>query len=293
MRSGLVYEEHRPYASLRSHVACYWTLIGAEVAAHCVLPGGCMDLVFGLSSASDPRAMLVGTMSAAVVAPAAVSAHFLGVRFRPGEAFAFVGVSALESKDQMIPLTDVLGALGEALLDELASAPNTSARIAALDRRLATLRERARSPDSRVREAVARIMCAPAEAGVAELARYIGVGERQLERIFAERVGLGPKAFARVARFQALLRRVGDTEVSVPWAALALELGYSDQAHMAREVKRLSGMTPTELASTTSDAFNPSFGSRRSRPERTGGPQGCASTNLRPGLRHGGRSYQG
>jgi AraC-like DNA-binding protein len=67
-----------------------------------------------------------------------------------------------------------------------------------------------------------------------------------------------------VARFQALLRRVGDAEVSVSWAALALELGYSDQAHMVREVKGLSGMTPTELASTTSDAFNPSFGSRRS-----------------------------
>jgi AraC-like DNA-binding protein len=267
MRSGLVYEEHRPFASLHSHVACYWTLLGAEVAAHRVLPSGCMDLVFSLSRASNPRAMLVGTMSAAVVAPAAASAHFFGVRFRPGEAFAFVGVSAVESKDQMIPLADVLGALGEALLDELASAPNTSARIAALDRRFAALRERARSPDSRVREAVARILRAPVEARVAELARDIGVGERQLERIFAERVGLGPKAFARVARFQALLRRVSDAEGSVPWAALALEQGYSDQAHMAREVKGLSGMTPRELASTTSDAFNPSFGSRRSAAE--------------------------
>jgi hypothetical protein len=104
MRSGLVYEEHRPFASLRSHVACYWTLLGAEVAAHRVLPSGCMDLVFSLSAASDPRAMLVGTMSAAVVAPAAATAHFFGVRFRPGEAFAFVGVSAVETKDQMIPL---------------------------------------------------------------------------------------------------------------------------------------------------------------------------------------------
>jgi methylphosphotriester-DNA--protein-cysteine methyltransferase len=107
------------------------------------------------------------------------------------------------------------------------------------------------------------ILGSPAEARVAWLARDLGVGERQLERAFVERVGVGPKALVRVARLQALLPRIDTAQAPVPWATLALDLGYADQAHMVREVKRLAGVTPTALgrsraaARTMSDSFNP------------------------------------
>jgi AraC-like DNA-binding protein len=218
-----------------------------------------MDILFDLSGASIAPAALVGTMSVAIVLPPAPRARFLGVRFRPGEAFAFLGVPAGEARDQVLPLVDALGPLAGALSDELASAHDTAGRLAALDRCLGALRGRARPPDPRVRRAVSRILGSPAEARVAWLAREVGIGERQLERAFVERVGLGPKAFARVARLQALLLRAAATGPRVSWAGLALDLGYADQAHMIREVKRLSGVTPTELtrARAMSDSFNP------------------------------------
>jgi AraC-like DNA-binding protein len=243
-----VYREHPPCAPLRSHVACYWTLRGDEAPGHRVLPDGCMDLLFDLSGALRAAPTLVGTMSQALLVPAVARVELLGVRFRPGEAFAFVGVPAGEAKDQVLPLVDALGPLAAALSDELSAARDTPARLAALDRRLTALRDRARPPDPRVRRAVARILGSPAEARVAWLARELGIGERQLERTFVERVGLGPKALARVARLQALLPRLAGAGTHVPWAALALDLGYADQAHLIREVKRLSGVTPTELA---------------------------------------------
>jgi methylphosphotriester-DNA--protein-cysteine methyltransferase len=236
-------------------------MTGDLVTEHRVLPDGCMDLLFDLSGTPGPTATLVGTMKASLLAPAATRAHFLGVRFRPGEAFAFTRVPAGEVTDRVVPLANVLGPLAERLSDELAIARSTAARLAALDRRLTELRQRARPADPRVRRAVLRIASSPAEARVAWLARDLGLGERQLERIFLERVGVGPKAFARVVRLQALLPRLASGGSAVPWAAIAIDLGYADQAHMIREVKRLSGLTPTELARSRaipmSDSFNP------------------------------------
>jgi AraC-like DNA-binding protein len=220
-----------------------------------------MDLLFDLSGRFDGHPTLVGTMTRAIVASAATP--FLGVRFLPGEAFALVRVPAGEARDRVVPMDQVLGPLASAMADELASAPDLPARLAILDRRLEVLHARARPADRRVRQVVGRILRSPAEARVAWLARDAGIGERQLERAFVERVGLGPKAFARVARLQALLPRlVGASGARTPWAAHAADLGYADQAHMIREIKELAGVTPTELARerTMSDSFNAAGG---------------------------------
>jgi AraC-like DNA-binding protein len=259
MRGVAGYAEHAPSSALRAHVACYWTLVGDGAAGHRVLPDGCMDLLFDLSCARGPNAAFIGAMSEAIVTSPASRVRLLGVRFRPGEAFAFVGIPGGEATDRVIPLGDALGRLADVLSDELMDAPDTAARVAALDRRLTSLRARARPSDPRVRRAVAAILDSPARARVARLARDLGVGERQLERTFVERVGLGPKAFARVARLQALVARLADVGARMPWAVLASDVGYADQAHMIRDVRRLAGVTPTVLAHgrAMSDSFNP------------------------------------
>jgi AraC-like DNA-binding protein len=250
------YREYAPCAALRTHVACYWTIASNDLAGHRVLPDGCMDLLFDLSGAAAATSSLIGTMTEAIVTSAVERERLLGVRFRPGEAFAFVGVPAGEATDRVVPLGDALGRVADELSDELVTAPDAPARLAILDRRLLALRERARPADSRVRRAVARILDSPARARVAWLARDLGVGERQLERTFVERVGIGPKAFARVARLQALVARMSVVDARASWATLAADVGYADQAHMIRDVKRLAGVTPAILARAMSDSFN-------------------------------------
>ena len=249
------YAEHLPAPALRARVECYWTMSGDDVGAHRVLPDGCMDMLFDLA-APRPRgaATLVGTMTTALVVPAAPRVRYVGVRFRPGEAFAMVGVPAGEVTDAALPLEDALGAIARSLADEVAAAKDDGARFAALDRRLGALR--ARAADARVRRVVGRIFGSPAEARVAWLAREVGASERHLERIFRERVGVGPKELARVARLRALVALAD--RAPAPWSALALEAGYADQAHMIREVKRMTGLTPSALARAraVSDSFN-------------------------------------
>ena len=77
--------------------------------------------------------------------------------------------------------------------------------------------------------------------------RATGASERTLERLFAERVGLSPKAFGRVARFRRAIERLQHPPGG-PYARIALQVGYADQAHFIREFKAFAGVTPAAFA---------------------------------------------
>jgi transcriptional regulator GlxA family with amidase domain len=83
-------------------------------------------------------------------------------------------------------------------------------------------------------------------ASVADVSSRVYVSERQLRRRFAERVGYGPKTLHRVLRFQRLVSILGEPGTEL--ARAAVTAGYADQAHLTRECRELSGLTPAELA---------------------------------------------
>jgi transcriptional regulator GlxA family with amidase domain len=89
------------------------------------------------------------------------------------------------------------------------------------------------------------IAAAPSQTRIGELSRELNISERQLRRRFEQAIGYGPKTFGRVLRFRTFLDLV--EEHGYPLAQAAAEAGYSDQAHLTRECKDLSGLPPTEL----------------------------------------------
>jgi AraC-like DNA-binding protein len=82
--------------------------------------------------------------------------------------------------------------------------------------------------------------------GVETLAARAGMSPRQVHRLCLEAAGLGPKRLARIVRFQRALRSL-TARRGPALAALALDAGYCDQAHLTREVRRLVGTTPGAL----------------------------------------------
>ena len=90
----------------------------------------------------------------------------------------------------------------------------------------------------------AREFLASAVGGVKEVAAETGRRERYLSQVFRERVGLSPKAWCRVQRFQRAVREL-HRGADVRWAELALECGYYDQSHFANEFRAFSGIDAT------------------------------------------------
>lgn len=216
--------EAPPPAGLRGLAACRWRHGGGDV--HRVLPDGCLDIL----RRADGSLWLVPAAATAAVVP--VPAVVTGLRFHPGALPRLLRLPADAVGAEPLPLADAAPWLASAEdLDEVAA-------------RLARRRPEAETAaDRRLRLALRwlRLAAVPVDraAGAA------GLCPRQFRRRCLLATGLPPKTLARVLRLQRLLPAL---RLGQPMAAVAALAGFADQAHMARDLRALTGLTPTALA---------------------------------------------
>lgn len=247
------YVEYAPPAALREYVECFWTRGAAPAKApHHVIPDGCIDLLFAYDSLADSdgpaSALAIGTMTRPLSVGATEAAAYVGVRFWPGRALPFLGVPAAAITDIRVAIADLWRPRDRCLVDAQLTA--LGGWRAPFERLLIARLGRAERADRTVDAAVKAILRAGGNLSIAALAPALGVTRQHLARSFARHVGVPPKMFARVARVRKVLAKARVAS-QVDWAALALDAGFYDQAHLAGEVREITGRTPTEwLAST-------------------------------------------
>lgn len=240
----LTYRETLPPAALTSFVDAFWTAIPTgEPQDVCtpfrVLPDGCIDLIFHRgTNGGDGRLVVFGpTDQHHVVNPDDITTS-VGVRFKPGMAVVCLDLSPPELYRREVVAHDCLPRLGT-LHERLADCSTAQQVLLTLQAAVAPLAERQALP--RVGQAVTLFRQGHQVAGVA---RQLGVSESTLRRDVTSAVGLAPKTLARVLRFRTALRLL-HTPQRGDLASLALDTGYADQAHMNRDFRALSGLTPT------------------------------------------------
>jgi AraC-like DNA-binding protein len=242
------YREFAPPPGLEALVACVWVSHDGEVR---VLPDACVDVVL-----TGGRLVAAGPATAATLAPATPGQVRVGVRFRVGAAGAALGVPAGELRDQGVPLAELWGSDARRLEDRVAAAEDPRAALLALIGGIAPRLPAPEDADHEVRRAALAIARPAAGQGddlatVAASARAAGLSERQLRRRFERAVGYGPATLGRVLRFQRFLHRANAPGAAdAPLARLAADAGYADQAHLARECRRLAGLPPSALLAT-------------------------------------------
>ena len=255
------YRELGPAPALRPYVRCYWTLNAPSTGAagsQRVLPDGCVEIVINLGEQfirhdetgrveRQPRVLLVGPTTRHMSIAPTGSIRLVGIRFAPGGAFPFLTTSPREVRDAAPALDAVAPPFEPGMVDRLATtAPGSERSILdeALGRRLARAR---RLTDRRVLASVRATYLATQPLRVDTLIALTGLGARQIERTFRDNVGFGPKTLCRLARFQRVVRMV-EASTRPPWARVAAQQGYADQAHLAREFREFAGTTLTEYA---------------------------------------------
>ncbi len=264
---------------MRDVARCVWRSVSAVPKR--IVPDGCVDLVAG-----DGEVFVAGPDTSAWLSVTSPGAVLTGVRFIPGRAAAVLGVPADELRDRRVPLGELWGREGELaaerlLAGELSPAQAVAARLPEVpppDPAVAALIGRLAAGATRVAEAaaglaragtdglaadrtdaaamLARRVSNPAEVAAARIedaAASLAVGERRLRRRFVQAVGYGPATYLRVSRFQ---RAVTLAPRVAGLAALAAAAGYADQAHLSRDCRALTGLTPRAYfrGSSTVDA---------------------------------------
>jgi AraC-like DNA-binding protein len=163
-------------------------------------------------------------------------------------ARALLGLPAGELAGDTVDLAAVLGRRVGPLRERLAERPDWPSRFALLDAALADLAAAGRG-DRGVRPEVGHAWDRLEETGgnlrIGELAAEVGWSRRHLSELFRAETGVGPKAAARLIRFERACDRLRGPG-RVPLAAVAADAGYVDQAHLSRDFRDLAGLTATE-----------------------------------------------
>jgi AraC-like DNA-binding protein len=228
-----------PYARW---VECGWSLRSdTAVTGHRVPPDGCLDIIY------DRRHGLraVGTMTTEQRFHFPENVYVAGVRFRPGMAGAFLGVSPAEFTDSSAPLEDLWPNRARELERRLDDAKSIQDAMRILFGSLPV--PPAPNP---VQEAIEAIAGADGNADLDCVARQANLSPRQFRRRCLEESGLTPKRLCRVLRFRRVCRIAGTLD-RPNWSDIALETGYFDQAHLIRDFHDFTGAAPMSVFSNT------------------------------------------
>lgn len=245
----------RPYVS---HLLLCRELLpeGVEIEER-VLPDGAQRLVLNLGDAPSegPEPGLQALALGASAAPALVRmrgrVEGFSLALRPGAAAALFGMPASELAGAALSLEELWGRDATALLERLAAARDDVARVELIGQ---MLQRRLRSERAGHAGAAARAAALIAASGggrsLREVADELGLGERRLQQLFQLHIGLPPRTWGRLVRMHRVLRALRRLQ-DPAWAALAVEHGYYDQAHLANEFRSLCGLSPTEYLQRT------------------------------------------
>jgi AraC-like DNA-binding protein len=248
----------RPGPLLEAFVDYFWLLSDAPShARELILPSGTNELVVNVVDDEiriHRPASLVGSIrySGAVVSgayhqpfaiDAAQHASVVGVHFKPGGAFPFLGAPPGEVADRHVDLEDVWGRDAAELRERLCMAGSAPERLHLVEQALARQLRRPLERHPAVRSAL-DAFARGYGGSMRELARRTGLSQRRFIQLFTGEVGMTPKVYQRVRRFRRMLAGVPDVEAP-DWAEVAAEHGYYDQSHLIHDFRSFADLTPT------------------------------------------------
>jgi len=256
---ALRYEERPAPAAIASAIECVWSVSDRAARADRppdrLLPDGRPELIVHVGDrysriidgrpVRQPAAFLAGTLSRPWIVQAPSRVATIGVRFRPGGVTALFGGSLAGTADREVPLDELPDGIAD-LAAAIRRARRTAARLRAAEAWLVA-RAAARGgcvPPTACAPAVRAIHRLRGRVSVDRLAEVVATPRRRLERLFRRETALSPKQYIRIVRLNALLRSL-EGPARERLVDLAIDAGYFDQAHMARDFKALTARRAT------------------------------------------------
>jgi AraC-like DNA-binding protein len=225
-----------------------WDLRGLDPYVQKTLPYPCAHLVFDAG-----KTAIFGVMRGAFEYRLEGQGRVLGVRFRPGGFRSLLGAPLATITDRTIPLARVYELDSAAAETTVLAAADDAGMIQCVEAILRTRMPPADETVDLVHGIIGRIESDRTINRVDELVVRVDLGARALQRLFSDYVGVTPKWVIRRFRLHDAASRLANSE-GVNLTHLAHELGYSDQAHFARDFKAIVGRSPSDYQRSAAGA---------------------------------------
>jgi AraC-like DNA-binding protein len=249
---------HQPVSPLSDYIEFIGHWGGREVDYWSrALPRGAVTVIFDVGQRQRPDiygadgnirldvppAFITGSHTASYVSKIAADEPVMAVHFRPGGAVPFFGIPLGDLENMYVGVEEVWGRDGRELHDRLIETSSVATRLRILEEFLLSRPWSSVHRHPGVAAAMAAIEDNPS-IRMADIRHVVGMSTKRLIALFRAEVGLSPKAYARIRRFQAALRLLSTGTVG--GARIAADVGYFDQAHFVREFESFTAMTPTQ-----------------------------------------------
>lgn len=242
------YAQYDPHPLLRPYIDAYWTVQGSthEAVSQRIFPDGCVDIICNLGADYDmgpgelpmknEKAYLVGTMTTYIDTSPNKNIHLLGIRFKPAGFSAFYRFTSLheiadctiECEKQLTPDLKKISTDFTVYLDGY-------------------FLERLPANGHWLFPVITDVQNQKGNIKVTTLAQKHGTTVRQLERNFRSQVGLSPKAFINLVRYQQAMKAIQQKGTHKTLEEIAFDCGYYDHAHLTNEIQKYTGLVPSLL----------------------------------------------
>ncbi|MDH4473067.1 MAG: helix-turn-helix transcriptional regulator [Fluviicola sp.] len=254
------YHEYPPSAALAPFVKCFWSLESDDETHERdrIFPDGNIELILHYrdlfkkyddagNAVVQPRSFFHGQLKRYFELQPTGKVGVFSARFHPAGLRPFVPFSVSKITDLTAPTTQAWGEKAIQLERDLLKADTTEQRISIMETfLLGQLNQE--QVDAIVENCVGSIIEQSGITSVDELTQQQAIGKRALERRFQQSVGLSPKLFARIIRFNYALQLIEKRDFS-NFTVIAYEGGFYDQAHFIKDFHDLTGLNPKQYFS--------------------------------------------
>lgn len=244
----MIYKQFAPHSYLSNYIDAFWEVIGGgeQLQKEHILPDGCVDLIFntGENCETDKRSFrmesgkwyLVGTMTTFKEAFLNSTNKLIGVRFKPAAFSSFYNHFSLhEIANQTIEFPKSISPANHRTEQQPYLYLNEY------------FMKRLTNQKHNLTAIIEDLQIAQGKMSIGTLAKRNYTTVRQLERYFRKYIRISPKEFANVTRFKFAYSEIKHNREGKSLLDIAFDSGYYDHAHLANEIKRYTGLTPSEL----------------------------------------------
>ncbi|QSE98187.1 helix-turn-helix domain-containing protein [Fulvivirga lutea] len=250
----MIFKEYTPHSSLKKYVANFWVVIGdgQDSFEQKVVPDGYPELIFHFGDNYEIKLFEKWELQDKWLFSGQISNHFylrnqgvinmLGIKLQPWTPKLLFGLNMSDFTDRVVPASEVNSIQLNALKDVIQALSTSHFDHKKLEQFFMQLTTNFKE-DGLFINSVQKIIDSRGQIKIEELIEQSAMSRRSLERKFIDVIGLPPKYFARIIRFNNIFKLMQEGDSS--WCQVAVNSGYYDQAHFIKEFRKFTGEKPS------------------------------------------------
>lgn len=254
----MFFKRFDPAEELKNIIDCYWFIEDDDELPQQqkIIPDGFNEIIFhyrnpyriklGGDWEEQSLSLLAGQIRKHFFLENSGASGIIGIKVKPTALTHLFGLSMYQFTDRVVDISSVAALRPLLIQEELKKAAGHEECVILLDSMLKKILSEKKYTITAADHAVGLILANHGMMTVSDITRQIGIGERQLENLFKKYVGLSPKFYMRIIRFNYIFKLVQENNQS--WSGLAYEASYFDQSHFIRNFRDFTGENPSDYA---------------------------------------------